>query len=716
MSIVELRGPWRVAPIDGDLTRTGADPDLDDAGWPTLELPGHWGELSGFDPAGRAVLHRHRWSTTELAPGDRRWLVLDGVISQADVWLDGSYLGDTEGPHVPAWFDVSDRLGERAEHLLAIEVDAPRPSDGQAKRVATGSLQAGPLAPTDDPGGVWRPVRLVDTGPVTILHRRLTCLRADTARAEIGVHVVLDSAAATDAEVITTVVGEDGRVTRDERRHSLAGGENRLDWTVDIDEPDLWWPAALGRQPMSHVTVVVRVGGRSSDRASWRTGLRTVDVDGLQWRVNGERLFVKGVGLGPQSAHLGSADPRALVADLHRAAEAGLDLVRIHGHVTRDEVYAAADELGLLVWQDLPFVGTYSTSTRELARQETRAIVDRLTHHPSVALWCVHDEPNAAPVPESTTHRRPTGALARHLGRHLLPSWSRSVLDPLLRRELRAADPSRAVILHSGGIPGLTTASATDAHLWLGWRTGTAEDLGPTLRRWPSLGAFLGGFGAQSAALGPDRPDGPTFARAEIEAFDRTTPRAAHTDGDAWAEATQAYQAELIRHQIETIRRLKYRPAGGFCLTALIDAERGGGFGVYDIERRPKRALESLVDAARPVVVIADRPPATSAKGTSLSLDIHVVSDLRRDLGEATIRARATLGDGRVLAESCWSGRIMADDVAFIAPWTIELPDETGVVTLDVELDAGDTVVSNRYRTVCVDPAEIPSRRRGRRR
>ncbi len=716
MTGVELRGPWRVAPIDGELTRTGADPDLDDTAWPSLDLPGHWGQLEGFDPDGRAVLHRHRWATTDLTSGDRRWLVLDGVISQADVWLDGSYLGDTEGPHVPAWFDITDRVAEAGEHLLAIEVVAPRPQDGQAKRVATGSLQAGPLAPTDDPGGVWRPVRLVDTGPVAILHRRLTCLHADVTRAELGVHVVLDSATPTDAEVITTVVGADGRVIRDERLHPLAGGENRLDWSVEIDDPDLWWPRALGDQPLSHVTVVVRVGGRASDRASWRTGLRTVEVDGLRWKVNGEQLFVKGISIGPQSAHLGSADPRALVADLHRTAEAGLDLVRLHGHVTRDEVYAAADELGLLIWQDLPFVGSYSASTRELARHETRAIVDRLTHHPAVALWCVHDEPNAAPVPESTTHRRPTGALARHLGRHLLPSWSRSVLDPLLRRELRAADPSRSVILHSGGLPGLTTASATDPHLWLGWRTGTAEDLGPTLRRWPGLGAFLGGFGAQSAAVGPHRPDGPSFARAEVEAFDRTTPRAAHADGDAWAEATQAYQAELIRHQIETIRRLKYRPAGGFCLTALADAERGGGFGVYDIDRRPKRALESLVDAARPVIVVADRPPATTAAGTALTLDIHVVSDLRDPLGDATIRARAELGDGRRLTEVRWRGHIPADDAAFIATWTVELPNETGVVTLDIELDAGETVVTNRYRTVLVDGAEIPSRRRRRRR
>jgi len=191
---------------------------------------------------------------------------------------------------------------------------------------------------------------------------------------------------------------------------------------------------------------------------------------------------------------------------------------------------------------------------------------------------------------------------------------------------------------------------------------------------------------------------------------------AAQPDADSWAAATQAYQAELIRHQIETVRRLKYRPAGGFCLTALADAERGGGFGVYDIDRTPKRAHESLVDATRPVVVIADRPPATSARGSTLELDVHVVSDLREPLGDATIRATALLSDGRPVAERRWTGAVAADDVAFIGTWSIALPDETGTVTLDLELEAGSTVTTNRYRTVLVAPDEIPSRRRRSRR
>ena len=50
--------------------------------------------------------------------------------------------------------------------------------------------------------------------------------------------------------------------------------------------------------------------------------------------------------------------------DLVLAQDANLDLVRVHAHVARPELYDAADELGLLVWQDLPLQWGYARSVR----------------------------------------------------------------------------------------------------------------------------------------------------------------------------------------------------------------------------------------------------------------------------------------------------------------------------------------------------------------
>ncbi len=70
--------------------------------------------------------------------------------------------------------------------------------------------------------------------------------------------------------------------------------------------------------------------------------------------------------------------------------------------------------------------------------------------------------------------------------------------------------------------------------------------------------------------------------------FDERVPPGRYETFAEWAAATQAYQATLLRFHIETLRRLKYRPTGGFCLFSLADAQPAVSWSVLDHERHPK--------------------------------------------------------------------------------------------------------------------------------
>ncbi len=711
---MDLSGPWRVAPLDTELTRSGADPDLDDSGWPTIDVPGHWGENDRFQDMTGPVLHRRRFSMDSPPEGKRSWLCLDGVLASSDVWLDGRYVGDTVGYFVPHQFEITDSLRRQTDHLLSVEVSCHTQRSDRSKKSLTGSLQSGPLAPPQNPGGIWRPVRVEQTGPVAILFSRLVCTRANTATAQLKVRLVLDATDATEIRVDTSVTGPDGvAAAGGSERHDVAKGENRIEWSIDVDDPALWWPASMGEQPLYEVSVAVRcpvADGEPttvSDRRHWRTGLRRVEVDNMQWRINGEKLFVKGASLGPQSPFLGSLDAAVISDDLSAAREAGLDMVRVHGHVARPELYAAADRLGMLLWQDLPLVGGYATTTRKLARSIARSAVDLLGHHPSVALWCAHDEPNGPPLPEPELTPVEAPPTARRLGRHLLPSWNRSVLDPLLRRELRGADASRPVLAGSGSLPLLTELSASDSHLWLGWHSGVQEDLPDVLRQWPRLAAFLGGFGSQSVTAEEWDESEPTWATAQLGAFSRYLPRAAYADGESWAWATRAYQADLLRFHIETIRRLKYRPAGGFCLMTMVDAEDAGGFGLLDFQRSRKPAFDAVLDACRPVIIVADSPEPITIPGEELSFAVHAVNDLRATIDSVTVKATARCGDWVQTQE--WEGPLPADTCQHVGDFTFTVPQRNGQLVIDLQLLTPEQVATNRYQTVVIPPSEAIS-------
>ena len=73
--------------------------------------------------------------------------------------------------------------------------------------------------------------------------------------------------------------------------------------------------------------------------------------------MNGVRLFTKGIVMLPTTPRPGDATPRQVAADVRAARDAGLDLIRLVAHIAHPEAYRTADELGMLVWQEMPLAG-----------------------------------------------------------------------------------------------------------------------------------------------------------------------------------------------------------------------------------------------------------------------------------------------------------------------------------------------------------------------
>jgi len=387
---VELSGGWVARVADDDVRRDGVGLDHDDAGWPEVPVPGHWRSTPEFAETDGPLLYRHRFHLSPPADGERCFVTLDGVMYQADVWLDGAYLGDPEGYFFPHSFDITGLARLSDEHVLAVEVACPPQRQPNAKRTITGVLQHSDMIdPAWNPGGLWRPVRVERTGPARIDRLRVLCRDANDARAHLRLHARLDSDVARTVLIRTSVDG----ATLAEQSTTLAAGLNEVDWDVDINDPRLWWPWSLGPQHLTEVQVEVLVAGAASHARTVRTGMREVGVENWVFSVNGERLFVKGANLAPTRRALADATPEQVHRDVALAREAGLDLLRVRGHVGRDELYDAADELGVLLWQDFPLQWGYARSIRKQAVRQAREAVDHLGHHPSIALWCAHSDP-----------------------------------------------------------------------------------------------------------------------------------------------------------------------------------------------------------------------------------------------------------------------------------------------------------------------------------
>ncbi len=514
-----------------------------------------------------------------------------------------------------------------------------------------------------------------------------------------------------------------------EREHPLATGENRIELSVPVPDPDLWWPHALGDQPLYDVGLDVVVDDEVSDRHRWRTGLRQVRMDDFVATVNGERLFLKGIAVGPTRELLAEASPEEVAGDIRRAADAGLDLVRVHGHIARRELYDEADRLGMLLWQDLPIQWALARQTKAAARDLARHAVDELAHHPSLLVWCAHHEPWAAD-PRTFRHGDPHALRAagrRWLTAQALPSWNRTMLDRSVAETLGASDGSRPVLPHTGVWPHLPQLSGSATHLWAGWRWGRTTDLARLLRWWPRLGRFVAEFGAQAPAGDGSvlDVDGDAAERwPHLDWFDladryalelgpvrRHVPPEDHESLAAWTAAAQRHQAEVVRRHVETLRRLKYRPTGGFAAFALADPAPGATAALLDHDRVPKPAWDAFVAACAPVIAVLDELPPTVRVGERLALELHVVNDRRHDLDG--LRATVTVAwDGRhdePVQHLGWEGAVGADAVARVGALDLVVPSPppsttpgTPSLVVTVRLNDGDRTLGERVTRTSV--------------
>ena len=170
-----------------------------------------------------------------------------------------------------------------------------------------------------------------------------------------------------------------------------------------------------------------------------------------------------------------------------------------------------------------------------------------------------------------------TGRWLRRLVSKQLPTWNSSVLDRWLKRAFEQADPSRPTVAHSGVTPTCRSSPEPTA-------TGTrlAPRRGPRARRarphCPSHGAVRqrvrrsGGTDSSQLHRGlragrtstGSRSPSTTGCRNRV--FERGA-AGGHPTFAAWRRRHAAVPSDLLRMQIETFRRLKYRPTGGFAFS-----------------------------------------------------------------------------------------------------------------------------------------------------
>lgn len=343
---------------------------------PQMHIPGDWNnaaaELAYYDGP---VFFRREFQAAPV-PGRRYFLVFEAVNYRAQVWLDGEEIGQHEGGFTPFHIEVTGRLAAGRIHSLVVCADS-RHSD-----------ETLPASDFDwmNFGGITRPVWIVDV-PQTFISDHFIRLQNDRLVAD----VTLDGPERAESDVTLKIdaLGLTIKGKTNER------GQAQIDAAI---------PRRLKRwSPEAPVRYDVRVEA-GTDSTTEAIGFRTLATRGKEMLLNGRAILVNGICLHEEaigqaaSRFMSEAEARALLLE---AKALGCNLVRLAHYPHSEITVRLADELGLLVWAEIPVywedVAYDSPVTLALARQMMGELVARDRNRASVAIWSVANETPVTP-------------------------------------------------------------------------------------------------------------------------------------------------------------------------------------------------------------------------------------------------------------------------------------------------------------------------------
>ncbi len=211
----------------------------------------------------------------------------------------------------------------------------------------------------------------------------------------IPVELVVSVSGEPDVTVMTRMSGNGAHITKK--------GENEL--TVDINDPQYWWPNGMGPQPLYDVKITVKKADKIYDEKKLRIGLRTLTVsrekdetgEEFCFVINGIKMFAFGADMIPEDAIYSRIDEERIKMLLSSARDANFNCIRIWGggYYPSDRFYDLCDEYGLIVWQDLMFTCNVYDLTPSFEKSivaEVKDNVRRLRHHACLGMWSGNNE------------------------------------------------------------------------------------------------------------------------------------------------------------------------------------------------------------------------------------------------------------------------------------------------------------------------------------
>lgn len=417
----------------GKLNEAGLQPGFDDAGFERVNLPHCVTKLSWqkWNPAEWEAewLYRRHFTLPPDLKHHRIFLHFDGVMVGATPVVNGHALPKHLGGYLPIQYEITP-LFSAGENVLAVAIDS-RWSNTPPEGSTRGPKSVDYL----EPGGIVRPVSLRAVPQIFISDVFAKPVKVLDSGRRVEVECSIDAAAVPARPVRIDATMRDGsrvvaRASRSLRiekpgQTSVALVLEKLGnvkfW--DVDQPKLY-----------DVSVTLSADHGMLHEYGTRIGLRDARFDLDGFFLNGRRFQIFGLDRHELFPYVGFAMPRRV---LRRDAEMirhtfNCNFVRCSHYPQSEAFVEACNELGLMIWEELPGWQYLGDATwRERALRDVKGMVRRDRNHPAVVIWGVriNESRNNPELYRKTKHAADALDGSRPTSGTMTPSSKRNYLQ-----------------------------------------------------------------------------------------------------------------------------------------------------------------------------------------------------------------------------------------------------------------------------------------------
>ena len=343
--------------------------DFDTA--PTLLVPGDWNSQKENLFYYEGTIWYKKSFNIENYDATKRYYIHFGAVNyRADVYLNGKKLGTHLGGFTPFNFEMTQLLKAK-DNFIIVKVDNKRAADEV------------PTLSTDwwNYGGITRDVTIYELNETFIEDYKIQLAKNNAKKVTGYVQLNGENKAYQQLTVNIPALKINKIFTTD------ANGYAALNFPIKRLK---YWS---DKSPKLY-SVNISVDG---DKVSDKIGFRTIETRGSDILLNGEKVFLKGISIHEENVMRGGRawsleDAKVL---LGWAKELGCNYVRLAHYPHNEHMIRLADEMGILVWEEIPVYWTIqwtNSSTYNKAETQLTELIHRDKNRASVIIWSMANE------------------------------------------------------------------------------------------------------------------------------------------------------------------------------------------------------------------------------------------------------------------------------------------------------------------------------------